>query len=112
MESDMMAEFQFSLVHQFVFWLNLYSLHPFFAFAYEVDVAQYPSQSFKFLLLLKSIEQSNFLCIFFTAIPPYNYLICFYLCALLLCSISVRYKGVDVTLVRARAMFVAGDEER
>ena len=84
----------------------------FFAFAYEVDVAQYLSQSFKFLFLLKSIEQSSYLCIFLTAIPPYNYLICFYLCALLLYSISVRYKRGDVTPVRARVMFVLGGEKR
>ena len=110
--SSLPLSISFALVHQFIFCLDLYSSHPLFAFAYEVDVAQYLSQSFKFLFLLKSIEQSNFLCIFLTTIPPYNYLICFYLCALLLYSISVRYKGGDVTPVRARVMSVSGGEKR
>ena len=48
-----------------LFFVWIFILHIlFFAFAYEVDVAQYLSQSFKFLFLLKSIEQSSYLCIF------------------------------------------------
>ena len=62
--SSLPLSISFALVHQFIFCLDLYSSFPFFAFAYEVDVAQYLSQSFKFLFVLKSIEQSNFLCIF------------------------------------------------